>query len=139
MDDVYTKLAKAVFSKDYFISTVRTTIESIVALFPKELQDLYTPELLDRIMEVYADRYPGYLATQIEVYKAVYTEDQVVTLLDIQLRHPWLHEKITEVNQLTASINQSQNLSMAEEITRISEQYFDELEAESEAMADGKD
>lgn len=139
MEDIYTLYAKATLTKEKFLHGIRTVIDAMIQAFPPELQQLYTPELLDRIMVLYAERYPDYLKSHTEVARQIYTEDQVVTLLDLQTRYPWMDERTKEFNQLSIQVNQQRTQEMIGEIGAISEAYFEEMEEEAEAMADGKD
>lgn len=139
MDDVYVQHTKATFTEEGFLKTIRTAIDSMVKLFPPEFQQFYTGELMDRIMEVYKGKFPSYFEVQLATSRQVFTEKEIVTLLEIRDEHPWVQEKMAAHTQLIMQSNHEASQKMVDEIAEITEQYFKELEEEAESMADGQD
>jgi hypothetical protein len=138
MEDIYVQFTKATFTEEYFLRTVRTAIDHMVGLFPPEIRQFYSNELMDRIMEVYKEKFPGYFDVQLNTTRQVFTEQEVATLLKIREEHPWFHEKMAAHTQLVMQSNHDNSQKMVEEIAEITEKYLEELEEEAEFMADGQ-
>lgn len=132
MSDLAQQLAEATFSKEFFLSSVRNGCEAMLKFFGEELWEIYQGELMDRVMDIYAEKYPAYFEVQVQVFDEVYTPEEQSQLLVLQKTYPWLNEKIVETQRLTAERNVENTQCMMEAVADLTDKFMKEKEEQDD-------